>query len=340
MLSSVLPEKVFGRIKDEPFGFVTTVSFEDRATTWSERLISFGCKPAKVFIFDYTTPVLPRNQDVSKRNSCRNTFRELFKDTEQLVSFDKTNAFATNLLNIDTHQTLENCKDFILLIDISCMTRVHLFSIVSAIFSLDVLDKVVFCYTVPVSYGFMPKDKYGWQDTLFLPIGTSYSFRREGQGRGIVLAGYDEERLSVALGELEPAAGVMIYTDNTNRPDFARRALEANRITSDRLKNIRMPRFGIQPKDDSLDGWSFERVSITNFQDLRDVIKPQIDQAVHEESPVILYPFGPKPVSLFVSILLRELLVDDAWAVYPVPECFSAFYSSGSAELLAFSSLE
>jgi hypothetical protein len=158
-------------------------------------------------------------------------------------------------------------------------------------------------------------------------------FKREGQSRGIILAGHDAERLSVALGELEPASGTLVYCGNPKRPDFLRRAREVNAKIERRLLQLRMPRSSGPPA--AVDGWTASSIDVGDFQALSTALRIQVNEAKREESPVILFPFGPKPDSLAVALLLREWGVGDAWAVYPVPRA-SVPHTEGVAELQAF----
>jgi len=333
MLMSVSPTSVLSSIGGGSFCFLGFVSFEERATAWAEFIAKNEARPDIFFLVDYDTTALPANRDFKLRERCRAIFSETFAPAQARV-FDHTNAFAVNPLTDLTAQILEECEGLPLLVDISCMTRVHLFALVAALYGRKGPTDIRFCYTVPVSYGFRREDRLGWRDVLFIPIGNRWVFKREGQSRGIILAGHDAERLSVALGELEPASGSVVYCGNPKRPDFLRRAREVNEHVERRLRHLRMPRSSGPPG--SADGWNIECIDVGDFRTLSNVLWTQVKEARHEECPVILFPFGPKPDSLAVALLLREWNVEDAWAVYPVPESFSTTYSTSAAELQVF----
>lgn len=333
MLISVKPESAIMSVKRREFGFLGIVSFEERATAWAEFMSANDRQPAKAFLFDYDTVALPASRDSTMRNHCRDIFAESFKPTFATI-VDHTNPFAMNPLTDIMVQVLDEFNDVPLVVDITCMTRVHLLALVAALYDKKGQNDVTFCYTVPVGYGFRREDRLGWRDVLFIPAVRRWVFKREGQMRGVILAGHDAERLSVALGEMEPASGTMVYCGNPKRPDFLRRAREVNEPTERRLSHLRMPRWDGSPG--AFDGWIIQCIDVCDFRALSEVLRTQVNEAKRELSPIIIFPFGPKPDSLAVALLLWDWGVEDAWVAYPVPNGFSTAYSSGAAELQAF----
>ncbi|MCI0557635.1 MAG: hypothetical protein MN733_04010 [Nitrososphaera sp.] len=112
------------------------------------------------------------------------------------------------------------------MIDISCMTRVHLI-VIAQLLARRQLDpeNTVFAYVSPQSYN-VEAGSVGWRDTILVRISGEPSMRREGHARGLVLAGHDGERLGLALSQLEPSSGLVVFATNARRPDFALRAHE------------------------------------------------------------------------------------------------------------------
>lgn len=336
MLTSVPPESVLASVRGCSFCFLSVVSFEERASAWAEFMASHDVQPDKVFLVDYETTALPADRDRLLRKRCRSAFSKAFAPSRTRL-LDGVNAFAVNALEEYTVRMLEECGGLPFVVDISCMTRVHLLAVVAALCTRIESVDVKFCYSVPASYGFRPEDRSSWADVLFVRAGSRWMFKREGQSRGVILAGHDAERLSVALGELEPASGILVYCGNPKRPDFLRRAREVNQKIERRLLQLRMPRSSGPPG--LADGWASTSIQVGEFQALATALRTQVNEAKREGSPVILFPFGPKPDSLAVALLLREWDVGDAWAVYPVPNSFSTAYSEGVAELQAFCSV-
>ena len=84
------------------------------------------------------------------------------------------------------------------------------------------------------------------------------------------------------------------------------------------------------------DDWKFEIVDVEDFEGLSSVLRKQVQIALRDGGPVIVFPFGPKPMSLSIALSLRDWDVGEAWAVYPVPDRFSVTYTQGVAELYVY----
>lgn len=327
---------ILNQLKVNEFVFIGTISFEERATAWAKSLVSNAAIPRKCYLFDYDTNAEPVEADKGLREGCRDFFFRFLCPPGSFPQIVETlHPFAINRLCQATEEILADSASSIILIDITCMTRVHLFATVSAIKRMAPRPiQIYFCYSTPGNYGPRSANRFGWRDVLFLPIGKRRLFHREGLGRGIIFAGYDGERLSVALTEIEPASGCMVYSNSIRRPDFLTRAREANRVVESRLNNLRMPRTST-PRSDS-DKWTKEVIDTFNFGQQIEAVKPQVTQAMKEDSPVIVFPYGPKPVTLSLALAIQDWCVDEAWAVYPIPERFSVSYSIGVGDCYIF----
>jgi len=326
-------------IGDKPYCFLAAISFEERSTAWATFMADRARPPERAVLFDYTTEAEPADEDTEMRGRCRSIFSKALQAENRAVEVLSANAFAANALTEQTATWIKQCAGRPILVDISCLTRIHLIALVGALRTTGVPDSSVFyCYTIPDAYGFQRADRIGWRDVLFIRAGKRGVFKREGFSRGIILAGHDGERLSVALQELEPASGTMVYSRSRKRPDFLRKARDVNESVERRLKELLMPRW-----DDSetsgrrqLDRWQFECVATTDFEALAKIVQNQVVAAAQDRGPVVIFPFGPKPMSLSVALMLSDWSVGEAWAVYPVPERFSVTYSSGVAERQVF----
>jgi hypothetical protein len=340
MLVSVSRQELLSHIRHHGFSFIGVVSFEERSTAWAKYLNENQALPTQSYLFDYATTAEPEEVDISRRSECRDSFAKNLSTSDFTLEFIETpNAFAMNRIQADIRRVFDESAGKPLLVDISCMTRVHLLAMVTAVRKLHSRpSEVYFCYSIPETYGPKTSNRFGWKDVLFLPIGVRRLFHREGLGRGIILAGYDGERLSIALTEIEPASGCLVYSRSPRRPDFVKRAREANKVVERRLSNLRMPRTSTVPSES--DKWTTEVVDSYDFGKLLEAVKPQVSQAKKEESPVILFPFGPKPVTLALALAFHDWGVDEAWAVYPIPEKFSVSYSSGVDDILVFRNVE
>jgi len=55
--------------------------------------------------------------------------------------------------------------------------------------------------------------------------------------------------------------------------------------------------------------------------------------ASKDQGPLILFPFGPKNLTLSASIILASARQVNVWAVYPVPFMYDIDYSQRSARV-------
>jgi hypothetical protein len=326
-LKSIPASQIVAKLKGRSFSYVSVLSFEERCTAWPDTFGAQGCLPARLFFVNYATRVEPPDEDRQLRATYRDRIRATLKATK-ITSFEKVNAFAAAALVELATNILNQSNDEPIVYDISCMTRVHLVALAQAIRRHRSLPELFFAYATPRSYGFQKGLLLGWRDTLFVPINTKLSFRREGNARGLVFAGHSSERLSVALHELEPSSGVFVYAREEGRPDLLAKAKEVNKPIEDRLRRLRMPR---------MDKWRIETLGLNDCDGLNALVSAEILQAKNQRGPIVLFPFGPKPMTLAASLVLA--FRDDLYslAVYPVPESFDVNYSSGANQIHAFS---
>ncbi len=313
-------------LNDELF-FAASVSFEERSVFGGQWLVEQNIPISFVEIFDYNTKALP--VEIAKKLRSEHA--------EQLQSISIHNntknihpSASTELRNVSKELCGYAERSFVL-IDITCFTRVHLISLASVLCETkpDLLKNIFFCYTEPESYGIDNKNRAGWKDTIIVPVGKPSSFRHEGHVRGIVLMGQDVERLSIALGELEPATGCLIFSHTPFRPDFLRHKLEINKSIRDRLLSLRLPRWPMDTRSTD-DCWIDTIIEITDFKSLFAATNAQILAAERDEGPVALYPFGPKTLSFAASLILASQQQINAWAIYPIPDKYEVTYSRGA----------
>lgn len=322
------------RLHSTAFKFVGVVSFERRSTAWLSHVRSTGAVPSDALIFDYDTVAEPEEEDRLLRSNCRTEFSQLLLGTStQFLS--NSNAFAFNTLRISMLRELSDSRQKTIVFDITCMTRVHLFATVSVALKLrDAGCQVSFVYTAATGYGFLRQDLQGWRDVLFVSASDARLPDVEPRRFGVISVGHDGERLSVALQELEPVSGVMLYALNDQRPDFTSRALKANEIVQSRLSRLRGPAIPGESARDSR--WKFEQIAVSDFESVHKSVAEQAAFAKAAGGGLAIYPFGPKPMSLCIANAALSFSDVPAWVVYPIPERFSVSYSSGVGEFFAY----
>ena len=324
----------FEKLKHVPFAFISVISFESRCTTVAEKLVSEGLLPSKTFTLSYKTKAIPESTDKDLREENEATFCDLFNYNNNLVNESAISPYSSNVLKRQMEELIKIIGDNRIVIDITCMTRIHII-VLSELIASNRIDhsKVFFCYTAPQSYSVKPKSNPGWRDTILVSIGRNKPFRREGHARGIIFTGHDSERLSIALAELEPGIGILLFSNTPRRPDFLRRAREANKAIQDRLLTLRMPRSDQDNKLTASDQWSEYTFDINDFDRVNFYLEQEVNNAVSDDGPIILFPYGPKTLTLATAIFLASFPSVDSWAVYPIPDGYSISYSTGSSML-------
>lgn len=334
-LVAITQEKIAEKLRHSDFDFLAAISFEERSTWGAKCLWKSKLLPRRVYLIDYDTVVEPEIEAQELRKGSRSKFEEYFSSQARIDSLGSVNAFAATKLAGLTSRIIQHTDDRPLVIDITCLTRVHLFGLVTALAKMDHMVRDLYvCYSTPQSYGFEKGVMLGWQDVLFIPIGKMRLFKREGHARGLILAGHYGERLSVALQELEPALGTLIYTKVRQRPDLLLRAREANSFITSRLLTLKMPR--TEARTGIGEGWREETILLNDLDSLTSIIEREVDAARSDRGPIVLYPFGPKPMALSAALTLCNWPDTEAWAVYPVPEKFDAAYSTGVDSLIIY----
>ena len=301
------------------FSFITTISFEKRNRAIINELTEMNVSPKRALVFDYNTIAEPPDQDNDSREKNRQEIFGMLNKKSCLVEHKSNfNAFAIMKSQKEIERFLLPSET--LLIDITCMTRVNIFAIASLISKIKELEiELYIIYTSPRTYGFEHGKQLGWKDVIFIPIGRTLDFKREGHARGIILVGHDRERLSLAMQEVEPSeGGILIYTATKSRPDFMVAAREANQIISDRMLKLK------SQNDPTIYAWLEKKVFIDETEKIINYIEHELDKATDLDGPLILYPFGPKILSLQAAITLAIQNKVTSWAVYPIASRFDA----------------
>jgi hypothetical protein len=180
-------------------------------------------------------------------------------------------------------------------------------------------------YTQPDNYGSLDDSEINkWSDVLIAPLNIGSSFRKEEESRGIIIAGFEVHRVMVALDELEPAAGLILVGRRTGRPDQFRLSNRRHQYLIDRLTKRTGGR------------WIVESPNIFGFEEVTRLIDNEIDLASINDAPVILFPFGPKPLVFSVTYRLATRYGDATWFLYTVPAKRDIEYSEGISDTTWF----
>jgi hypothetical protein len=209
------------------------------------------------------------------------------------------------------------------MLDITCLTKIHTMALAATLASGYQRLNWTLGYTVPENYAnFEDTDNQGsgWKDVIIAPLGGTALLFNETASRGVVLTGHEADRLVVALAEIEPSGGVVIAAESRGRPDL--------RVVSER-RNRQILRQLTGARDSS---WTSRVLAATDIRGMTETVQGEIVRAKEKRAPVILFPYGPKPLIFAAAFELVRAYPEASWFVYPIPARYDADYTEGIAE--------
>lgn len=301
--------------------WVGALSFEERCKASIIELAKHNIKLKEGIFLDYRTKIYPPTEAEEQRNLIWDELQilgeEVFLDgiRKEDISPYLFQSFENFLEN-----KIENSSISALIIDITCLTKIHAIAAASILARVKMPNKWGFTYSIPENYGTLDssgKELPAWRDIIIAPLAETGLLFYEESGRGIIIPGHEADRLIISLGEIEPAGGIIIIAHTQNRPDLKYLTLRKNQQTisqlTKRLKN----------------NWEKQLISITDLPQLCILVRREIELARQHMAPVILFPFGPKSILFAVAYLLTLEYSESSWFVYPIPTYYDADYSSG-----------
>lgn len=303
-------------------------SFERRCTGSIDHLSSIGHSLKRVVLLDYPTQGVPEVVD----RQLRRDHRDIIENTARATGASFTNTVVDAYASVQFDECLGSIAAELqygtLIVDISCMTKIHVVALAANLWQSKAPGQVVFlAYTSPRAYGNLNRSSsdIGWNDVLIAPIGNKARMRNESFSRGVIIAGHESERLWAALNEIEPASGLLTLGTIKLRPDITRLSEKINRRVIAHM-NV-----------SSETPWSRRVVEVTDLNRMRSLVEDEVEEARKHEAPIILYPFGPKPLIYVASETLLREYSSDSWFVYPVPGGYDVSYSEGVGQTHWFS---
>lgn len=209
-----------------------------------------------------------------------------------------------------------------LIFDISCMTKLHVIALAELLARNSNKDYGI-AYSLPDNYGgFGSGRKIGWRRVIIAPLSESGRISNEDRSRGLFLPGHEPERFIAALAAFEPPGGTVIIAETTNRPDF--------RAVSERL-HLKVFR-------SLLDQHKWERalVNQADWTRVHGLVGREISLASQWDAPIVLFPYGPKPLVFASALTLAREYPAGAWFAYPVPAFYDVNYSEGEGPTMWF----
>lgn len=316
-----LPVQNLLPIKDSGLIWLGAISFEERASTSLVHLSQAGYHIECAFLLDY--------QSGAKLDEAATAQRELVRsDMLAVVQSGQCRRTIEVPLEAYSFAELEKMLDTVVkdaavpvVVDISCMTKLHVLATASCVTRLATTRNLRIAYTRPETYGFVAGALFHdteWRDVLMAPFAESGTLFNESGSRGVVLLGHEAERLMVALGEIEPSGGCLIVASTLGRPDLA----ELARLRNGRLVNKLMAA--------GANVWRHVEIDFHDQPRLVDAVAQEVTSAKNAGAPVLLFPFGPKLVVFIAACELAARYSTSTWYVYPIHGGYNADYSYGA----------
>lgn len=306
----------------ERTAWVGAASFEERSVASLVDMSSKAATLSSIFIMNYTTTVQPAalagRLRAANTRSIQQLGKRLHVDTADEIEVAPYSFGAF-------HRLLEEVlrKHSTVLIDVSCITKVHALA-AAAVAVKAISHRIYIAYTTPENYPGLAGSStgVGWRDIIVAPFGSSARFFNESSGRGIVVAGHEADRLIVALAEIEPAGGTVVIGRSKTRPDLGEVSHRRNKSIVRQLTSMRTA------------DWKTVSVNLTDFSAMSAIAAAEIERAKKYDAPVILFPFGPKPLIFAAACELAAVYGENSWFVYPVPASYDIDYSEGIGKVI------
>jgi hypothetical protein len=273
---------------------------------------------------NYPTSVHPPLEDKERRRNnwkyVSNLQKEICAGSIELRDVDP---YSIHQLQQVLEEISQSETDLVV-IDITCMTKVHALALAAAMAGTQHAFKWVIAYTVPENYGNLAEFNKapGWQDIIVAPLTEAALLHNEADSRGIIITGHEADRLIVAFAELEPSGGLIIVADTDKRPDLRYLNEHLNRKMIGQLMRMRS------------NVWAKTVIALSDIHRLKSYIAKEIILAKDKSAPIIIFPYGPKSLIFFAAYQLASEYPDATWFVYPIPSGYDVNYSEGIEETL------
>ncbi|GAA1451998.1 hypothetical protein GCM10009641_87360 [Mycobacterium cookii] len=324
---------------------VGALSYEERCVGALAALSRRDRELQGVFL-DYGTTATPGATATTRRQTNWEKIEDITRSqTDWVCHRSSSNPYAMDDLAqvLDDAAKLERGR---LVVDVTCMTKPHLLAAASW---LAVHPEVswTLAYATPKNYGDVQRSiDSGVQATLTLPLGPHPSLRNQGLSLGLFILGAEAGRAAIALEELEPSAGLIVLVTRSDRADFEANTLAQNDQLVSYLSSLVLA--GPRVVDSGFaqiwpsKGWEFRefRNETLVSDTYNHLVNELIPAAELLDSPIVLYPFGPKDAVFMASFVLARLYPHASWSIYPVLDTHPLDYSEGLHGLRWLSSEE
>ncbi|MCL4210363.1 MAG: hypothetical protein KJZ68_06850, partial [Phycisphaerales bacterium] len=213
--------------------WVGAISFEERCLGSLEHLVQTGSRVRRVVALDYSTTTAPGGEGEERRELHWGRMRELASGlhAEECVRRPvNPYSFADIVDALEAEAGALATRQVPLILDITCLTKIHAVAAGVCLANLDKAERNwLSAYTSPRSFCDLTSmdRRFGWRDILIVPLVEGARLYNEASGRGLIVLGHEQDRLVVALREMQPGGGTIILPWEPTRPDL-RYVMERN----------------------------------------------------------------------------------------------------------------
>jgi hypothetical protein len=205
-------------------------------------------------------------------------------------------------------------------IDITCLTKAHALGLASwLVDTCGSRPDVIVAYTRPEQYGTPARHRNQsgrWVDTVLAPFELSPQTFLE-KANGIILLGHEGARLSMALAQLLPLNALLFLARTARKEDLQIVTRASNARLLGEVERGERP------------GWTVQQVDTQDVEAVQTMATGFVTKSLTEERRVVLYPFGPKPLTFATSVAALAVRPSAIWYCYPIPRAYDVDYTVG-----------
>jgi hypothetical protein len=217
--------------------------------------------------------------------------------------------------------------DLHLVIDITCLTKIHTLALAYWLLTSTNLPGITLAYSQPDYYGNPSKNIWGrgkWQTTSLVRLDLD-STERFLTTAAIVLLGHEGDRLRLALNEIEASEALVIKTLPRDK--------QSKLLTVSDVQNSWLFQ---EMRDGVRDGFVNETVGMRDLHRLSCLVIKYCRSAKEKGARIVVCPFGPKTFVFVAGYSCLSVYPENTWLSYPRPVSYDPQYSEGYKYTLWF----
>ncbi|MFV3114251.1 hypothetical protein [Gordonia amicalis] len=303
-------------------------SFEPRCTNSLEVLCAAGLVQ-HILVVNYETRIIPmygRDEVAHKRAEFQGFSVRQRSIDYRSIHAHRIAALHGELLRIG--RKFSNCP---IIIDVSCLTKVHAIAVAEWLSEREQSDPPVFvCYSSPESYSWDVGNSVlrgEFRELVFCPIGGMNEDDRDPVGMRsmvdvIALLGHEGGRALYAMSGIDVERGLcVLFDDPLNETPGSVARVENSTLIGRILKN-------------KLGDWSYFPTVNGDLSDLHTRVSRFVLNSASNRQVII--PLGPKVAIVQSALAALSVGHGDIWVSYPVPNSYVWPYSYGVGQLRFF----